>query len=505
MNRNQTAAVKANASCSTWQMITYSLGECANSLVMNGIFGFAMICYTKAFGLNPAWAGIAMSASVFWEALSEPIMGHVSDNTRSRFGRRHPYMVVGGLLMAICSYLIWAVPGALRGSQISTFWYLVLINLVLRTGLTMFFIPYMALGFEICTDYEGRSKLQGIRSILNMAANFLGPAMAWTYFFHDRDGVPATTLPENYLHMGGAFAVATAILVLIAVVATWHWHEDTRSSPRHDARGGTARFFADMRQILTDSNPRWVFVFIFVVCIGMVLVSSLQVFVYDDFMRFTSEKIGHVSHSSIAHGSTMIGFALGAALSVGLAKRFDKKGAVICGGLLSLGCNLMLAALFLSGLIPPHTTWQMAGISVPVSLVAFVIFHAGYWMGSGIMLPISTAMMADIAEIHLLKTGENRDGGYSSVFSLAMRMAISFSLIVSGYCLQWVGYRVPHGAEKIVQDPSAVWRVGMVTFVVGGAVGFAALFAILRYPINRVRLQKLRAEHAAGAPVPTAH
>ncbi|MCX6972433.1 MAG: MFS transporter [Verrucomicrobia bacterium] len=73
------------------------------------------------------------------------------------------------------------------------------------------------------------------------------------------------------------------------------------------------------------------------------------------------------------------------------------------------------------------------GFAVPVSLISFVIFHAGYWLGSGIMLPISTAMMADISEIHLLQTGENKDGEYSSVFSLAMRLAISFSLIVSGY------------------------------------------------------------------------
>ena len=122
-------------------MLTYSLGECANSLVMNGIFGFAMLFYTKSLGLDPTWAGLAMSLSVFWEAVTEPVMGHVSDHTRSRWGRRHPYMLVGGLLMALCSYLIWTVPGACRGSQMAIFWYLVAMNLLLRTGLTLFFTP----------------------------------------------------------------------------------------------------------------------------------------------------------------------------------------------------------------------------------------------------------------------------------------------------------------------------------------------------------------------------
>ena len=143
------AAPLPGKSCSLSQMLTYGMGECANSLVMNGVFGFAMIFFTKALGLNPAWAGVAMSVSVVWEAIFEPIMGHISDNTRSRWGRRHAYMIAGGMLMAVCSFLIWFVPEAFRSSQLSTLGYLIAVNLVLRTGLTMFFIPYMALGFEI--------------------------------------------------------------------------------------------------------------------------------------------------------------------------------------------------------------------------------------------------------------------------------------------------------------------------------------------------------------------
>ena len=119
--------------CPTGSMLTYSLGECANSLVMNGIFGFAMLFYTKSLGLDPTWAGLAMSLSVFWEAVTEPVMGHISDNTRSSWGRRHPYILIGGLLMALCFYLIWTVPDFSRGSQMGIFWYLVAMNLLLRT------------------------------------------------------------------------------------------------------------------------------------------------------------------------------------------------------------------------------------------------------------------------------------------------------------------------------------------------------------------------------------
>jgi GPH family glycoside/pentoside/hexuronide:cation symporter len=472
--------------CSTGSMLSYSLGECANSLVMNGIFGFAMLFYTKSLGLDPTWAGLAMSVSVFWEAITEPVMGHISDNTRSRWGRRHPYILVGGLLMAVCSYLIWTVPDFCRGSQMGIFWYLVGMNLLLRTGLTMFFIPYMALGFEMCTDYQGRSRLQGIRQIFNMAANFAGPAMAWVFFFGGKGNTQATAIEANYHHMGATFAGATAVFVVLVCILTFRWREDTSHAPRASDHGWFREFFLEMKTILADPNPRWVFAFIFIVCVGMVIVSSLQMFVYDDFMGFPAWQ------KSIAHGSTMIGMALGALVSMGLTRRFDKKGAVLIGGAISITGNLMLAALFLTGIIKPDSTLTLGGVTFPLALILFVIFHASYWFGNGIMLPVSTAMMADVSEVRRLKSGEVKDGGYSSVFSLAMRMAISFSLIVAGWCLSGIGYQVPKDGEAVTQTPEAIWKLGMVTFVIGAAICLVSLLAIRLYPITRERMEALR-------------
>lgn len=479
-------------------MMTYSLGECANSLVMNGIFGFAMLFYTKALGLDPKWAGFAMSLSVFWEAITEPVMGHISDNTRSRWGRRHPYMLIGGLLMAVCSYLIWTVPASFRDSQMSIFWYLVAMNLLLRTGLTMFFIPYLALGFEMCTDYQDRSRIQGMRWVFNMIANFAGPAMAWTFFFKDKNGISATTVETNYHHMGGTFAIATAVFVILVCLFTLRWRQDTREAPANTEHGWFKAFFIEMKQILADPNPRWVFIFIFIVCAGMVIVSSLQMFVYDDFMHFTSGKFilpggAELSHTSVAHGSTMVGMAVGAMICTRLTSRFDKKGAVLLGGGLSIVCNIALAVIFLTGWVKPGAEMQVGGATLPLALILFVLFHATYWLGNGIMLPVSTAMMADVSEVRKIQTGEVRDGGYSAVFSLAMRMAISFSLIVAGWCLSGIGYQVPKAGEKVTQTSAAIWNLGMVTFVAGAFICLVSLLAIRKYPITKELLESYRA------------
>jgi GPH family glycoside/pentoside/hexuronide:cation symporter len=413
-------------------------------------------------------------------------------------------MLSGGLLMAVCSYLIWAVPDAFRGGQMSVFWYLVVMNLLLRTGLTMFFIPYLALGFEMCSDYQGRARIQGMRWVFNMIANFAGPAMAWTFFFRDKDGIAATTVEANYHQMGATFAIATAVFVVLVCVFTLRWRQDTRGAPASSEHGWIRAFFIEMKHILADPNPRWVFVFIFVVCVGMVIVSSLQMFVYDDFMHFTAGKFalpggGELSHTSVAHGSTMVGMGLGALVCSRLTRLFDKKGAVLLGGGLSIFCNLMLAIVFLTGLVKPGAVWEIGGLTLPLALIVFVAFHATYWFGNGIMLPVSTAMMADVSEIRKIQTGEVRDGGYSAVFSLAMRLAISFSLVVSGWCLSAIGYQVPAPAGG--QTASAVWKLGLVTFVIGSVICLAALLAIRRYPVTRSRLDEIRAG-GGDAPAP---
>ncbi|MBK8858324.1 MAG: MFS transporter, partial [Opitutaceae bacterium] len=189
--------------CSRSRMVGYSVGECANSLLMNSLSGFAMLYYTEALGLSHALAGIAMGVAVFWDAITDPVMGHITDNTRSRFGRRHPYILLGGVLVTVIFVFLWVVPDFARSSPQVLFWYLLVVNLLQRTAITVFGVPYVALGFELCSDYDGRVTLQGIRSAMNMLANLLGVALAWSLFFSDNETVRATSLPENYVRMGG--------------------------------------------------------------------------------------------------------------------------------------------------------------------------------------------------------------------------------------------------------------------------------------------------------------
>lgn len=480
--------------CSTVEMIKYGFGSCVESLILNSFFGFSMLYYTKALGLSPKLAGIATFIATLWDAVSDPIMGHISDNTKSRWGKRHQYMLVGGVLMILSFFFIWYVPDMFKNELVigsltlsattMLFMYLVVMNLVLRTAYTVFVVPYTALGFEICNDYDGRSKVQGIRNGLNMAANLCGPALAWYVFFsNNTEQLKATQVPGNYIKMGAVFAGASFVFLFLMLYFTSKYIKDSRNDEA--CHSNVVDFFKDVRDIALDKYPRWVFLFMFFVLLGIVLVSTLQMYVFDDFMRLDGMQ------KTVTHGGTMVGMGLGSLSLAFFVKHFDKKGAICIAVVWSVLCELVLAALFLTGFIEPG---QIIG-GVPIAFILFAFFHGAYWFGNGIMMPIAVSMMADVSEINKITTGLNKDGSYAAMFSLAMKISISIAALVAGYCLSWTGF--VSGADS-VQTSESVWKVCALTFVVGPLASLAALALISRYPVTKKFIEKLRTETVAN-------
>lgn len=479
------------AACPRSHMLGYSTGEIATSLINNSITGFAMLFYTEALGLSPKLAGIAMAVAVFWDAISDPLMGHITDNTHSRFGRRHPYILLGGLIVTVIYVFVWYVPGFVQGHQAALFWWLVVINLLQRTAITVYLIPYVALGFEICGDYNGRVTLQGIRSALNMLANLLGPALAWTLFFSDNSALRATAVPQNYLNMGLTFAAVSLVSILFVTFNTRRHIVDSTALPR--SKNSVLDFFRDMKDILTDLYARHVFTFTVVVMIGITLVASLQMYLYEHFMRFDG------LHKTIVHGGSMVCFGLGSLLSGVLTRRLDKKGAVYFAALLNLTGSLSLAAVLLTGTVAPQQTLAMAGVTLPWATIVFVALHGCYWVGNGIMFPTTLSMMADIAEINELKTGHNKDGAYAAVFSFAQKVAISVGLLISGLVLTAIGFRTGVG---LTQEAATVSKLCGATLIAGPIVSLGALLLMRLYPVNKNLLGQLRAGADRSAPRP---
>lgn len=463
-------------------IVAYATGDGAASIVMNTIFGFSMMYYTKALGLDTRLAGIAMAVAVVWDAVVDPVMGHISDNTRSRFGRRHPYMLIGGVMTVVCSYAIWAVPSFFQTPHL-LFWYLVGINLLLRAGAAVFLVPHGALGFEICTDYNQRSTLQGIRNGFNMAVNLGASLLVWNVFLRNRGDIDGTTIPANYQRMGLAFALVALVFVLIVVFATRKYIVDTRGNP--EIGGNSLDAIArNLRDILFDPYPRTVFIFMAILFVSVVLVTSLQMFIYVDYMRFAKWE------ASVVHCSTMVCAALGALSSAAMVRRLDKKSAIVVAIVASSVGNIMLLVVFYTGWVPVGLSWG----SVPVAMVLFMVFHGLYHLFTNAATAIANSMMADVSEISHYRTGVLKDGGYSAMMLFVFKMGIAVGLLLCGYCMKWIGYdpQAPQNA------PEAIRNLMPMAFLGGTIIALIAVVSMIRYPVNRAYMAEIRMAMTEG-------
>lgn len=475
----------------------YAIGDGAVSLSVNGINNFALLYYTQVLGLGASYAGLALSVTLLWDAVTDPVMGHVSDATRSRFGKRHPFMVLGGVALAICFFFLWWVPEGLSGST-QLFWYLLGINLLVRTAITVFTVPFIALGFEICTDYDERSTLQGIRFFLNQIANFGGGALAWILFFTDQtnaDGsrLDGTKVVENYLQMGTWLAGAIFVFVLLVTWFTRHYALENRSATQTNPLG-VGHLFSEYRQILSDRLVLLVASSRFILQIGATVVAQVQMFAYVEYLQFS-----HVE-KTIAHGSGMLAFALGSLFHDKLVKRFDKKPTAFIGVAAGLLGNLALLALFTSGAVDADDSWRiptpfpvLGGSELPLALAALSVFQSLWWGGMGLMAPLLLSMIADISEINYVRHGKLRDGGYTAVFSLSTKAAMGIGMLLNGWLMARAGY-LP-GADS--QTPQTLSNLALMTFVSGPIALLLLIPLLAKYPINRSVMTQVKLQRDA--------
>ena len=157
------------------QMFAYGMGAVANNL-LGGAIGYMSIVLNVGLGMNPALVGTLQAIPRFWDALADPVMGFVSDNTRSRYGRRRPYILVGAILVGLSFALMWQLPAG--HSEKFYFWVFLASSIVFYTFYTVFAAPWVALGYEMTPDYHERTRLM---AVMNFMGQFAWISLPWSF------------------------------------------------------------------------------------------------------------------------------------------------------------------------------------------------------------------------------------------------------------------------------------------------------------------------------------
>lgn len=197
---------------------SYAIGNVPFSVKETAFANFVVFYYTQVNGLSGSLAGLAMFMALVWDAISDPIVGSWSDNFRSRWGRRHPLLVAGALPTTLLFLGLFAPPSGL--SEMGIFAWLLAISILLRTALTIYFVPYTAMGAELSTDYDQRTTIAKARITLGWVAAMALPAIAYTIYFQPQNGVDGRLVAENYWHFGVLSAAVAGVTALICIMGT---------------------------------------------------------------------------------------------------------------------------------------------------------------------------------------------------------------------------------------------------------------------------------------------
>ncbi len=288
------------------EMYVFSCGEVIRSLAENGVNTFVLLYFSSALGLNPTYAGLAISLSIGWDAITDPLMGYISDNTFSKYGKRVPYILGGGIMLILLMYLYWHVPTMFTESQQSLFAYLVFVNILFKTFFTIYFVPYGALAMDLVTDFNGRTKIQSSRQSFNMLANFFGPGISWFIFFPRAEDVLDVA---QYEKMGNYFVIVASIALVITIlylrkhivpsIRPKNMESKSKFRPKHIA--------SEYLRVLRNKYMIILFAFAIVSYLSYYLMCNLQTYMYSYYMLFSGFE------KTVVNGGTMLASAAGEA------------------------------------------------------------------------------------------------------------------------------------------------------------------------------------------------
>jgi glycoside/pentoside/hexuronide:cation symporter, GPH family len=478
MMSDPTAPAKASSLAAppqvpTSKRVLWGMGGITDCMIKNGVNSLIDQIYTIAMAIDPKWIGIARSIPRFLDIITDPLVGHLSDNTRSRWGRRKPWMLAGLIILALTTVLMWYPPMSLGPVAVSVF-IVVMLFLLFTVGYALFTIPYTAMGYEMSSNSDERTHLFKY-SLLGFT--FVGLLTPWLNLLcleleGDQSEVFKGLHGVHWVSWGAAgIIVITGLMPILFCKDVTHGHSEQKV-PFAQAVRHTMRNRAFWPLVLGN----------FIMRFGMSVTGIFfyYVFVYGVGNTMKAGATEYGWFATAINSSTLAGTLLVAWLS----ERAGKKQTVI-----TLMGFSALAYASVWWVFQPElagTRWYLAT-------------GVGIGLFCNTMPMIINSMLADVCDFDELNTGHRREAFYGAVFITSDKIAFAVTLFLQGFLLQASGFnaKLDHQSPETV----ATW---MKWLLLTQPTGFIlGIVCILAYPLTKGRLQDIRrqidARKALGA------
>ena len=439
----------------------YGFGAVAFGVKDNGFSYFLMFYYNQVLGLPGSLAGIAIFIALMIDAACDPIIGFWSDNTRSRLGRRHPFMYGAALPVAIVYFFIWNPPAL---SELWLFVYLTVSATLVRVFVSAYETPSTAIVAELTEDYDERTRLLSLRYLFGWAGGLTMAFLMWNYLM-DEFGVTSHKTFETYGFVG-AIAMLGAILLSAGGL-----HREIPHlfppPPRQRFRVGEI-----LRQVgVTLSNRNFLALFMagLFAAIGAGVATNFDTYINTHFWEFTPKQVSWIVLS------LFLSAALAANVSTRVTQRFDKKATALGIYALSIVWGTAPVVLRLLEWFPPnHSPWLFPIMVVHTVISVTLIIMFGI---------VQSSMLADIVEESEISTGRREEGLFFAARTFAQKATSGVGTLFAGIALDLIHF--PRGAESGTVPDDVVFNLGLIYGPMLAVFYVLALAAMGFYRITR--------------------
>ncbi len=439
--------------------LAYGAGDLGPAITANISVFYLLFFFTNVAGIPAGLAGSILMVGKIWDAVNDPIVGVLTDRTKSgRWGRRLPWLLYGAIPFGIFFFLQWIVPTT---NVWGLFWYYVIIGVISQVFYTVVNLPYTAMTPELTQDYDERTSLNSIRFAFSIGGSIVSLLLAQLIFSPTFSEI--FNRQQQYLVLAGVCAV---ISVLGLFWCVWGTRDRVLAfeAKRIQSEESESLPIAEQIKIVFSNKP-----FLFV--IGIYLFSWLGVQITASVIPYFVIYCMKLNESDVP--AVMIGVQGTALLMLfvwgALSKRVGKKAVYFMGMFL-----WMIAATGLFFLQPGQ-----------IGLMYFLAVMAGSGVSVAYLVPWS--MMPDVIELDELQTGQRREGVFYGFMVLLQKFGLALGLFLVGIALQTSGFlaNIPGQTQLPIQPESALSAIRIAVGPVPIICLICGLFLTYFYPITR--------------------
>jgi GPH family glycoside/pentoside/hexuronide:cation symporter len=434
--------------------LAYGIGDIGFSLTDTTLGVLFLIFLLDVVGLEPAKAALAIFIGKSWDYVNDPIVGYIADRTRTRWGRRRPYLLFGFIPFGLSFMMMWYIPPL--ESQWALVAYYAFAYFIYDGMVTIVSMPYVALTPELTQDYDERTSLTSYR----MAFSLVGGLIAFVVPLM----IIGTLEPGNQnrvLTMGIIFGIVSALPLLFTFFGTREKEEYT-SQPQPGLR--------EQFQAVRGNRPFW-----FAAGIFLFTWTAIEI-IQNMLLLFLKYRMGLEAESDLVAGAVFITAIIVLPFWVWVSQKTDKRVSYI------YGMFFFIAVMIMLGFLDPAL-----GFSVVIALASF----AG--IGVSAVHVLTWAMIPDAVEVDELRSGARHEGMFYALVTLFRKVASSIAIPMTALVLGWSGY-VSNSAQ---QPESAVWAIRILIGPIASVFLFGGILFARFYPLSREAHAETRKQIAA--------